>query len=239
MRAPTAGTLPLMAQEHRLLIPPQRLSLWLDGFARRHGTPAIDVAPTQLTLTAPNGAEAVLSLIWGPVPGIDPLAELCAQVARPRRLAALLVRKSAHAVGVFEGDHLVAHRLGRHYVQGRTKAGGWSQQRYARRRDNQTERAYAKAAQAAHEVLLPQLGALDGLILGGDARAVREVLQVAALHPLAALAERVPRPVLAVPDPNLQVLRDALPRFVAVPISVNDMARTNSTLAQHDDQAGQ
>ncbi|MBK8448252.1 MAG: hypothetical protein IPL41_16620 [Micropruina sp.] len=228
-----------MEQAHRLLIPPQRLPRWVDGFALRHGPPSIDVRPTQLTLTAANGAEAVLELIWGPLPGLDPLAELFEQVARPRRLAALLVRKSAHAVGVFEGNDLVAHRLGRHYVQGRTKAGGWSQQRYARRREHQAERAYAKAADAAQEVLLPQLGALDGLVLGGDARALREVLDVAALAPLAALAERLHRPTLAVPDPNLQVLRDVLPRFVAVPISVNDMARTNSTLAQHDDQAGQ
>lgn len=68
-------------------------------------------------------------------------------------------------------------------MQGRTKAGGWSQQRYARRRENQAERAYAKAADAARTVLLPVVDELDGVILGGDARALREVLDDAGLAP--------------------------------------------------------
>ena len=153
-------------------------------------------------------------------------------------MGALLIRKSSHAVGVFDGEALVASTIGRHYVQGRTKAGGWSQQRYARRRENQAERAYAKAADAARTVLLPVVDELDGVILGGDARALREVLDDAGLAPLARLTKRLPKRTLAVPDPNLRVLRSALPQFVAVPISVNDVARLDSAPAQHDDQAG-
>lgn len=224
--------------QHRLSIPPQRLPRWLDGFAQRHGSPTIAVEPGHLTLSAPNGAEAEVELIWGPVGTGDPIGELLEQIARPRRLGALLIRKSSHAVGVFDGEALVASSIGRHYVQGRTKAGGWSQQRYARRRENQAERAYAKAADAARTVLLPVVDELDGVILGGDARALREVLDDAGLAPLARLTKRLPKRTLAVPDPNLRVLRSALPQFVAVPISVNDVARFDSAPAQHDDQAG-
>ena len=87
-------------------------------------------------------------------------------------------------------------------------------------------------------MLLPVVDELDGVILGGDARALREVLDDAGLAPLARLTKRLPKRTLAVPDPNLRVLRSALPQFVAVPISVNDVARFDSAPAQHDDQAG-
>ncbi len=166
------------------------------------------------------------TLIWGPLPGADPIAELLDQVGRSRRLGVLLIRKSSHAVGIFTGTDLTAHTVGHHYVQGRTKAGGWSQQRYARRRENQAARAYAKAGEAAVRVLVPEAARLDGLILGGDAAALREVLADADLAALSALADRLPRRVLAVPDPNLKVLRDSLAQFVAVPIGLNDAART-------------
>ncbi|MFT3860516.1 acVLRF1 family peptidyl-tRNA hydrolase [Micropruina sp.] len=224
---------------HRVLIAPERLAGWLAGFAERHGPPVASADAAQLTLVSPDAAEAVIDLIWGPLPGLDPIAELLAQVSRPRRLGALLLRRSAHAVGVFDATELLAHSLGRHYVQGRTKAGGWSQQRYARRRANQAERAYDKASEAAVSLLVPRVGELDGLLLGGDARALRQVLDTPELAPLAALAQRNARRPLPVADPNLRVLRDALAQFLAVPIGLNQAARATSALAQRDDQAGQ
>ena len=134
-----------MPEAYRVQVAPQRLRRWLDGFTQRHGAPALMLDSAELALAAPDGAEAVLTLIWGPVTARDPLEELVALALRPRRLGALLIRKSSHAVGIFEGDTMTHHSIGRHYVQGRTKAGGWSQQRYARRRENQADRAYAKA----------------------------------------------------------------------------------------------
>jgi len=229
-----------MIAEHRIQVAPLRLAGWLDGFAQRHGEPVARPTPTSLELASPDGAEAAITLIWGPLGGPDPVADLLGQVVRPRRLGALLIRKSSHAVGIFDGADLVAHTVGHHYVQGRTKAGGWSQQRYARRRENQAGRAYAKAAEAAKRMLLPEADALDGLILGGDGRAMHEVLADPALAPLNALADRLPRRTLAVPDPNLKVLQGSLERFVAVPIELNAAARATSlTLAQHDDESGQ
>ena len=216
-----------MAGLHRVDVAPRRLAGWLDDFAARHGPPSVAVASDRLLISSPDGAEASISLIWGPVAQPDPVAELLEQVVRPRRLGALLVRRSSHAVGVFAHDELIAHTVGHHYVQGRTKAGGWSQQRYARRRRNQAERAYAKAGEAAVRLLLPALDQLDGVILGGDAMALREVLLEPDLAPLNELADRLPRRVLPVPDPSLAVLREARRQWVAVPIALNDAARSH------------
>ena len=54
-------------------------------------------------------------------------------------LAVVLVRRGGYAVGVASGDRLTAHKVGTRYVQSRTAAGGWSQQRFARRRANQAD----------------------------------------------------------------------------------------------------
>jgi len=215
-----------MAALHRVEVAPRRLAGWLDGFAERHGPPSTSLTSSHLLLSSPDGAESSITLIWGPLLGADPSAELVEQVLRPRRPGALLIPQSSHAVGVFDGTELVIHSVGRHYVQGRTKAGGWSQQRYARRRHNQAERAYAKAAETATRLLVPEVTRLDGLILGGDGRALREVLLDPDLSALNALADRLPRRVLPVPDPNLAVLRATLSAWVAVPIALNDAARS-------------
>ena len=85
----------------------------------------------------------------------DPLPELLAQVNRDCRIGALLVRRGGFAVGIFDGRALVASKVGGPYVQGKTKAGGWSQQRYARRRANQASQAYAEAADVVAMLILP------------------------------------------------------------------------------------
>lgn len=218
-------------------VAPDRLDRWLTGFARNHPGPRVSVTAEAVELASPDGARAWVEPPWGPPSGTDPLTDLVAQATLPRRIGALLVRRNAHAVGIFEGTDLVRHRTGRHYVQGRTKAGGWSQQRYARRRENQAGRAFGHASSDAAEILLPEASRLDALILGGDAQAVRSVLADPALAALQPVIERHRRPLLAVPDPNLRVLRDALPRFLAVTIRLNPQARQLPP-AQRDDQPG-
>lgn len=132
-------------------ISPHRVRGWLDGFYGRH-----DGATEQgLQLTGlSNGDTATLE----PPPGcsdVDDVDGLLTCLARPPRIAVLLVRKGAAAVGVADGTTLVASKVERSYVQGRTAAGGWSQQRYAHRRANQTDAAVQRAADIAARVLLP------------------------------------------------------------------------------------
>jgi hypothetical protein len=93
--------------------------------------------------------------------------------------------------------------VGSRHVQGRTAAGGWSQQRFARRRAGQAAVAWAAAADDAARVLLGQ--DLQALVAGGDRAAVEEVLADPRLASLRAL--RTGR-LLAVPDPRLRVLQE-------------------------------
>jgi hypothetical protein len=117
-------------------VAPERLPRWLENFARRHGSYTTD----GLTVTAADRAVAVFE----PQPGADgvhELADLLLTATEPRKLGLLLARKGAVAAGVADGTELIVSKVDTHYVQGRTAAGGWSQQRFARRRDNQAKAA--------------------------------------------------------------------------------------------------
>lgn len=205
-------------------IPPERLDGWLDRFAERHGELVVLVDGDQLLLQAPDRAEARIWLRWGRLTSADLLGELVASELRPRTVGALLVRRKAHAVGVFHGAELLLGRHDHHYVQGRTKAGGWSQQRYARRRANQASRAFDEATSDAVELLLPRLDELDALALGGEGPALRSVLDHPALSRLrdAGLPQIGP---LAVPDPNAQILTGFGELLRRVPIELNVWAQ--------------
>lgn len=206
-------------------VPPERLSRWLDGFATRHGTPEVVTSPGEVALLAPDGAMAWIESPWGPLPGgSDPLAELVAAVTVPRRVGVLLARRRAHAVGIFDGPTLVTGRADSHYVQGRTKAGGWSQQRYARRRQNQAERSAASAATDVEAVLLPEVDTLDALVQGGDRATLGLILQDRRFEPLRSEALARGFPVFDVPDPNKTLLAGFAATFLAVPIRLNDLA---------------
>ena len=193
-------------------VAPERLDRWLDGFADRHGAVSTDGARFE----AADGAVAEVEVPWPPLSG-----GLAAHCLRPRRLGLLLVRLGGHAVGVAEGDALVVSKVGSRQVHGRSAAGGWSQQRFARRREGQVRVAHDAAAQTAVDVLLPHCAGLDGLVTGGERTAVAAVLADRRLGRLAAL----PRGrFLDVPDPRLAVLRDAVGQARSVRIRVVDPA---------------
>lgn len=217
-----------------VLVDPHRLAGWVERFAATHGPPRIETDSDAVTLRSPDGAEAVLTLPWGHPPAAsDPLEGLVAEANRPHRFGVLLVRKGAHAVGVLDAGTLVASKIDTHYVQGRTKAGGWSQQRYARRRGHQADRAYAAAAQDAARVLLPQAGTLEALVRGGDAAAVAAVLADPALADLAALPGSA-RGVLPAPEPRLTVLLEVGRTALVVQIRLNAVATRRSAAQRHD-----
>ena len=76
-----------------------------------------------------------------------------AAITTPDRWGVLLVRKGGFAVARLEHENIVDSKVGQRHVQGRTKAGGQSQQRFARRRDNQARAAYEAAADHAARIL--------------------------------------------------------------------------------------
>jgi hypothetical protein len=199
-------------------VDPARLPRWIDGFATRHGDYAQRATAYGILLAAFDGATAELH----PPPGArttGDLADFVATAQAPRRLGLLLARRSAVALGVADGDRLVESKVDTSYVQSRTAAGGWSQQRFARRRDNQARSAAAGASDLAVRLLLPQAPRLAALVCGGDRRTVDLILADGRLAPLARLrAERL----LDVPEPRRAVLVDAVRAARTVRILVRD-----------------
>jgi hypothetical protein len=138
---------------------------WVSSFARRHGDPAaLLAAPADgvVLFTAADGAVAEchppFAESFAPPPGLtDPgeLAELIAAHARtPRAVGVLLVRLGGYAAGVFTGypPALADSKVGSRLVHGRSAAGGWSQHRFARRREKQANEALDAAADTAAAV---------------------------------------------------------------------------------------
>lgn len=186
-------------------VDPERLSGWLAGFVERHGAGPVDLGPEQVVVHGADGARARCQVPFPPL-AADPVAGVTGLVEharRDRRVGVLLVRLGGHAAGVFEGTALVVSAVGSRPVHGRSAAGGWSQQRFARRRQGQVRVAHQAAADLAVRVLVPQAARLDAVVLGGDRRAVTAVLadpRLAVLRPL------VVAPLLDVPDPRRRVL---------------------------------
>ncbi|MEV4276710.1 acVLRF1 family peptidyl-tRNA hydrolase [Actinoplanes xinjiangensis] len=195
-------------------VAPERLSRWLENFGVRHGP----YTEEGLTVTAADGASATLHEPPGVAP-VSALAELMVAARAPRRLGLLLARKGAVAVGIADGGELVASKVDTHYVQGRTAAGGWSQQRFARRRDNQARAASADGAGIVGRILLPEVRTLAAIVAGGDRSAVDAILSAPQLAAVAAL--RTGR-LLDVPEPRHAVLVSAVAAARAVPILIRE-----------------
>jgi hypothetical protein len=147
------------------------------------------------------------------------LTRLGAAARSAHRVAVLLVRRGRWAVGVFDGGDLVVSKVDARQVQGRTAAGGWSQQRFARRRGNQTDAVVDHAVETAVRVLLPHAGSCAALVAGGDRGLVDDVLADRRLAPLTALRRLEP---VEVGDPTKQELLATPDRFRAVRVRVLD-----------------
>ncbi len=201
-------------------VDPARVGRWVEGFADRHGPPTTTVQGYGLLLTAPDGATAELHTPPGSPASAD-VAAFVAAAGTSYRIGLLLARKGAVAIGVAQGTELVVSKVDTRYVQGRTAAGGWSQHRFARRRDNQAKAALGDAADLAVRLLLPEAAKLAALVCGGDRRAVDTVLADRRLAPLVPLrAERL----LDVPEPRHAVLVAAVSAARAVRIRLRDPA---------------
>jgi hypothetical protein len=210
-------------------VPPERLVRWVDAFAARHGPAVAEPGPEVVVLRAADGAVAACHPPFPPLPQPgegqqDPVRQaelMAAHAAADRTVGVLLVRLGGHAAGVFTGNppHLAASKTGSRLVHGRAAAGGRSQRRFARRRENQAAAALHTAADTALAILGPYAGRLDAVVLGGDRRAMAGVRADPRLAPFVGrAAERF----LTVPDPRLAVLRDTPRLFRAIRIRLTE-----------------
>ncbi|WP_007024602.1 acVLRF1 family peptidyl-tRNA hydrolase, partial [Saccharomonospora iraqiensis] len=132
-------------------VEPERLHRWFARFAERNdGVVETALGPREVVVTAGDGTTATVTVPFRPLGtdgpnepdgtdepdgaervrdglAVDPLVD---HAQRPRRVGLLLVRLGAHSVGVAENGQVTVSRTDRHLVQGRSAAGGWSQQRF-------------------------------------------------------------------------------------------------------------
>ena len=146
---------------------------------------------------------------------LEPLFEA---LAADHVVAALLVRLGGYAVGVFDGERLVASKVGSRFVKGRHKKGGSSSGRFRRRRDEQARALIEEAAEVAVSVLEPWRDRVEFAALGGDRAAVERVL--AANAELGWLSERALPRFFSVPDPRQAVLEGLAYDLYSAEISV-------------------
>ncbi|MDO5629960.1 MAG: acVLRF1 family peptidyl-tRNA hydrolase, partial [Mobilicoccus sp.] len=207
-----------MTQPRRVAVDPYRVAGWVQRFAASHGEVTWSVVrgedgrPAAWAGAAADGSWATLQG-WGAVSGefsTSTLEPSAPWMRPPGPLLVVLVRKGGYAVAVTtEAGELVAHKVGTRHVQGRTAAGGWSQQRFARRREGQVDvlvgavvgharRVLAEGEETlAQRVLLigepPGQGEersrdrVRGLVVGGDPSLVDRVLDELAVGPLTRL----------------------------------------------------
>jgi hypothetical protein len=132
------------------------------------------------------------------------LSPLFEALASDHMVAALLVRLGGYAVGVFDGERLVASKVGSRFVKGRHRKGGSSANRFRRRREEQTRTLAEDAARVAVRVLEPWRDRVEAVALGGDRTAIRHVF--AARPELAWLTERALPRFFPVAEPRQRVL---------------------------------
>ena len=188
-----------------VLVPVGRVVRWVENFSVRHGAAVLSVEDGALRGDAPDGAWFLARLPFerryaGPA---EP-ASFVSAGAPPPDWGVLLVRKGGFAVARLHGSTVVASKVGKRHVQGRTKAGGWSQQRFARRRDNQA-RVALEAADAHAARLLD--GLAGPLVYGGIEDAA---------------PDDAIRLVGHIPDPRRDVLDKAIGDAQAVVVQVEN-----------------
>lgn len=154
---------------------PSRLERWTANFLQRHGATASNVVDGALVGFAQDGSSFEARLPFGRTYAGEATTEaFLSETEPPAEWGVLLVRKGGFAVARIEGERIVSSKVGQRHVLGRSKAGGWSQQRFARRRDQQARIAYEAAAHHAEIII----GGVKTIVVGGDRTAIEAVLEI-------------------------------------------------------------
>lgn len=212
------------ADWRRLELTPPRLHRWWAKFHADHPDVGAEVVDGALELRSSDGTIARFTGWYPLMPDDDALARL---VDVPSQIGIVLIRRGGYSVGLATGRapgalELRDHKTGTRYVQSRTAAGGWSQQRFARRRENQADELVRAARDHAARVLAPVLAAdpgVAGLVTGGDPLLVEALL---AEPPLRRLGTLPRRSFPDVPDPRYKVLNEVVGRSGMVRVAVHN-----------------
>lgn len=201
-----------------LEVDPERLDRWLAGFAERHG-------PYDATEERTPGGVVVRAVARDG-------SRVVATPFAHDPLGIVLVRRGGYAAGLALQGTLTSAKVGTRHVQSRTAAGGWSQQRFARRRGKQADELVDAVVGHARRILLGDdesprkdaSGIPRGLVVGGDRALVGEVLGAPALRALTGLPMRE---LYDLPDPKRDVLERALRRGRAYRVELTEAESTD------------
>ncbi|PRZ43562.1 hypothetical protein CLV47_102250 [Antricoccus suffuscus] len=209
-------------------VPFGRLAGWLRRFVTRNGDiVSLEYAEHTLIATTSRGGSAQVTGAWdalavadpGPGHGIEDIVTACAP---PHHAAVILVRRGGFSLGLVDMDgaelDVRASKTGSTYVQGRTAAGGQSQQRFARRRANQADKL-VKSAETAAQRVFSDVGPLDLLITGGDRPLIDDLLGRPALSWSRSVEHTAHVPV---PTPKRRILDDAVTAATSLRIQVDN-----------------
>lgn len=84
------------------------------------------------------------------------------------KVALILLRLDAYAIGVFQGEKLLSSKVGTGLVHSRHRQGGSSAHRFERHREKQMEYFFTRVCGHVREHLEPYLQQLDYVIYGGE-----------------------------------------------------------------------
>jgi len=96
---------------------------------------------------------------------VEPLRSLLQQ---DLKVALILLRLDAYAIGVFQGETLLSSKVGTGLVHSRHRQGGSSAHRFERHREKQMEYFFTRVCGHVREHLKPHLRQLDYVIYGGE-----------------------------------------------------------------------
>lgn len=229
-----------MSSTQRVEVAPERLPGWVDRFVASHGaiTWRATVPGPGSGKPSPGGALPARGTAWRGEAADGSWVECQgwgraegewsatgSWVAPPGALLVLLVRRGGYAVAVSTATgELLAHKVGTRHVQSRTAAGGWSQQRFARRRANQADALVDGVVGHAADILERAesvgQGRVAALVTGGDPGLVGKVVDALASGPRRRLLGLPRLELRDVPDPRRAVLDRAIERARAVRVEV-------------------
>ena len=123
--------------------------------------------------------------------------------ARPV-IGIVLCRLGRYAVGVLQGERLVASKSDTRYVKSRHRAGGSSQRRFEHSRERLIHELFQATCEVASGVLSPYERQMDHVMLGGEKYTLRRLVQSCSL--LQRIKPITLRRTLEVPRPGRKAL---------------------------------
>jgi len=140
-------------------------------------------------------------------PGFEP-GPLRSVLERDWKLGLILVRLGRYAVGVFDGNKLLAGKAGTGLVHARHHKGGSSANRFARHREKQMEYFFTRVEGHAREILGPYVGGIDYIIYGGTRDTLGRMWRQCAFFE--SLRSKTIDRLISLREPRRSTLEDAL-----------------------------